>query len=139
MEYWSEKYNQIPTFLPGEQSTVYPNAFPGLVYPTDPGVPVTLVPSSNRFSPRLGLAYSPNPKTTIRAGIARSFGRVTPLQSSSLLDSLAIVSLVSYIEKSFKIELDAFDLMIERFDCIEDIAAIIKRKQASGASPHQQG
>ena len=24
MEYWSEKYNQIPTFLPGEQSIVYP-------------------------------------------------------------------------------------------------------------------
>ena len=60
MEYWSEKYNQIPTFLPGEQSRVYPNAFPGLVYPTDPGVPATLVPSSNRFSPRLGLAWSPD-------------------------------------------------------------------------------
>ena len=24
MEYWSEKYNQIPTFIPGEQSKVYP-------------------------------------------------------------------------------------------------------------------
>jgi len=81
MEYWSEKYNQIPTFLPGEQSTVYPNALPGLVYPTDPGVPTTLVPSSNRFSPRLGLAWSPGAskgllgkivggpgKTSIRAG-----------------------------------------------------------------------
>jgi hypothetical protein len=81
MEYWSEKYNQIPTFLPGEQSTVYPNALPGLVYPTDPGVPNTLVPSSNRFSPRIGLAWSPGEskgllgkiiggpgKTSIRAG-----------------------------------------------------------------------
>ena len=81
MEYWSEKYNQIPTFLPGEQSTVYPNALPGLVYPTDPGVPKTLVPSSNRFSPRIGLAWSPAAsggllgkivggpgKTSIRAG-----------------------------------------------------------------------
>lgn len=81
MEYWSEKYNQIPTFLPGEQSVVYPNALPGLVYPTDPGVPTTLVPSSNRFSPRLGIAWSPGNskgllgkiiggpgKTSIRAG-----------------------------------------------------------------------
>ncbi len=80
MEYWSEKYNQIPTFLPGRQSTVYPNGLPGLVYPTDPGVPTTLVPSSNRFSPRIGLAWSPNGapgflnkivgqgKTSIRAG-----------------------------------------------------------------------
>ncbi len=81
MEYWSEKYNQIPTFLPGHQSVVYPNALPGLVYPTDPGVPNTLVPSSNRFSPRLGVAWSPGAskgplgkivggpgKTSIRAG-----------------------------------------------------------------------
>jgi hypothetical protein len=35
------------------------------------------------FSPRLGFAYSPNTKTTIRGGIGRSFGRVTVLQSSS--------------------------------------------------------
>jgi hypothetical protein len=81
MEYWSEKYNQIPTFLPGEQSKVYPNALPGLVYPGDPGVSNTLVPSKNRFSPRIGLAWSPGVstgplgkivggpgKTSIRAG-----------------------------------------------------------------------
>jgi hypothetical protein len=60
MQYWSEKYNQIPTFIPGEQSKVYPTAPLGLVYPTDQGVPNTLVPQKNRFSPRLGLAYSPN-------------------------------------------------------------------------------
>ena len=59
MEYWSEKYNQIPTFIPGEQSQVFTQAFPSLVYVGDKGVPKTLVPSSNRFSPRLGVAYSP--------------------------------------------------------------------------------
>ncbi len=81
MQYWSEKYNQIPTFIPGRQSKVYPTAPPSLVYPTDPGVPNTLVPQKNRFSPRLGLAYSPDNadgwlgkilggpgKTSIRAG-----------------------------------------------------------------------
>ena len=68
MEYWSEKYNQIPTFILGEQSKVYPNALPGLVYPTDPGVPTTLVPSKNRFSPRIGVAWSPDGKTSVRAG-----------------------------------------------------------------------
>ncbi len=60
MEYWSEKYNQIPTFLPGQQSQVFTQAFPSLVYAGDKGVPKTLVPSSNRFSPRLGIAYSPD-------------------------------------------------------------------------------
>jgi hypothetical protein len=60
MRYWSEKFNQVPTFVPGEQSVVYPNAFPGLVYPTDPYVPNTLVPQKIRYSPRIGIAYSPN-------------------------------------------------------------------------------
>jgi hypothetical protein len=68
MQYWSEKYNQIPTFNPGEQSKVYPTAPVGLVYPTDPGIPNTLVPQGNRFSPRVGLAWSPGAKTSIRAG-----------------------------------------------------------------------
>jgi hypothetical protein len=80
MEFWSEKYNQIPTYLVGEQSVVYPGAPTGLVYPTDPGVPTTLVPSKNRFTPRLGLAWSPGDagflnkitggagKTSVRAG-----------------------------------------------------------------------
>jgi hypothetical protein len=81
MQYWSEKYNQNPTFIPGEQSKVYPTAPISLVYPGDPGVPNTLVPQRNRFAPRLGLAYSPSKgngilgkiiggpgKTSIRAG-----------------------------------------------------------------------
>jgi hypothetical protein len=81
MQYWSEKYNQIPAFNLGQQSKVYPTAPTGLVYPTDAGVPNTLVPQRNRFAPRLGLAYSPNKddgwlgkltggpgKTSIRAG-----------------------------------------------------------------------
>lgn len=70
MQYWSEKYNQIPTFVPGEQSKVYPTAPVSLVYPSDPGVPNTLVPQRNRFSPRIGLAWSPGKTghTSIRAG-----------------------------------------------------------------------
>jgi len=80
MQYWSEKYNQIPTFVLGQQSQVYPTAQTSLVYPTDPGIPPTLVPQRNKFSPRLGLAYSPTAngllgkilggpgKTSIRVG-----------------------------------------------------------------------
>lgn len=60
MRYWSEKYDQVPTFKVGEQSVVYPNAFPGLVYPTDPGIPSTLVPEKFRYAPRVGIAYSPD-------------------------------------------------------------------------------
>ena len=81
MQYWSEKYNQNPTFILGEQSKVYPTAPRSLVYVGDAGLPNTLVPQGYRFSPRLGLAYSPGlshgilskilgepGKTSIRAG-----------------------------------------------------------------------
>src|SRR5207245_8668989 len=73
--------NQNPTFIPGEQSKGYPTAPTRLVYVGDAGVPNTLVPQGQRFSPRLGLAYSPSVshgiwskilggpgKTSIRAG-----------------------------------------------------------------------
>jgi hypothetical protein len=58
---WSEKYNNIQTVVPGEQSVLYPNAIPGLVVPGDPGIPSTLSPSQyHNFAPRVGAAYSPN-------------------------------------------------------------------------------
>jgi hypothetical protein len=61
IEPWYEKYNQIATFIPGEQSVVFPGAPAGILYPTDPGVSRTLGPPGNRdFAPRIGLAYSPN-------------------------------------------------------------------------------
>ena len=61
IEPWYEKYNQIATFIPGEQSVVFPGAPAGIVYPTDPGVSRTIAPPGNRdFAPRLGLAYSPS-------------------------------------------------------------------------------
>jgi Carboxypeptidase regulatory-like domain/TonB dependent receptor len=57
---WSEKYNQISTFVPGAQSEVFPGAPAGILYPGDPGVPNTLSPINEmNFSPRVGLAWSP--------------------------------------------------------------------------------
>jgi len=63
IEPWYEKYNQISTTEPGKQSVVFPTAPPGILYPTDPGVRRTLAPPGDEFSPRLGLAYSPDAST----------------------------------------------------------------------------
>jgi Carboxypeptidase regulatory-like domain/TonB dependent receptor len=61
IEPWYEKYNQVATLEPGRQSVVFPTAPPGILFPTDPGVPRTLAPPGNRdFAPRVGLVYSPN-------------------------------------------------------------------------------
>jgi hypothetical protein len=69
IEPWYEKYNNSITFVPGEQSIVFPTAPIGIVYPGDPGISRTLAPPGNHdFAPRIGLAYSPDAKTSIRAG-----------------------------------------------------------------------
>jgi hypothetical protein len=57
---WSEKYNQISTFVAGAQSDVFPGAPAGILYPGDPGVSNTLAVIGNlNFAPRVGLAWSP--------------------------------------------------------------------------------
>ena len=53
----------------------------------------------------------------------------TPLQSSGILDSLATVGLIAFLEKEFQIELDVHDTAIERFDSIKDMASTVVAKQ----------
>jgi hypothetical protein len=56
---WWEKFNEIQTIIPGEQSVVFPGSPTGWVFPGDPHVPRTLAPTRwNNFAPRIGLAYS---------------------------------------------------------------------------------
>jgi hypothetical protein len=75
---WYEKYNQIQTLVPGQQSVVFPGAPAGLVFPTDPGISRALAPVRwNNFSPRLGLVWSPRDnKTSIRVGFGRFFSAI---------------------------------------------------------------
>lgn len=87
---WYEKYNQIQTLVPGEQSVVFPGAPTGVVFPGDPGISRALAPIRwNDVSPRLGLAWSPRgesglartlfgdaDKTSIRLGAGRFFTAV---------------------------------------------------------------
>lgn len=57
--FWREKYHEIQTIIPGEQSVVIPGSPTGWVFPGDPHVPSSLAPTRwNNFGPRLGLAYS---------------------------------------------------------------------------------
>jgi hypothetical protein len=56
---WNEKFNQLQTLVKGEQSQVFPGAPQGLVFPGDPGVPRSLAPARNDFSPRFGIAWTP--------------------------------------------------------------------------------
>ena len=91
---WTEKYNEISTFVPGRQSVVFPGAPAGFLFPSDPGVPRTLAPTSNLgFSPRIGLAWSPHAaadgflgkilgtpgSTSIRTGFGKFYSAIEAL------------------------------------------------------------
>jgi hypothetical protein len=84
---WAEEHGEQETLMPGEQSVVFPGAPRGWVFPGDPGIPSTISAIRyNDFSPRIGLAYAPNPsgglwrrllgepgKSSIRAGFGKYF------------------------------------------------------------------
>ncbi len=69
-------------YVPGQQSTRYPNAPLGLIFPGDTGVTASLFPSDyTDFEPRIGVAFQPKslPSTAIRGAFGIFF---TPLEYS---------------------------------------------------------
>ncbi|MCL4522493.1 MAG: acyl carrier protein [Acidobacteria bacterium] len=55
----------------------------------------------------------------------------TPLRTSGILDSLATLRVVSFVEEQFGIEVEAHEAGVENFDRIADISAFIDRKRAA--------
>jgi hypothetical protein len=55
---YAEAHNLQNLWIPGRQSTVFPSAPAGLLYPGDKGVPRGLIPTKrDTFAPRLGIAW----------------------------------------------------------------------------------
>jgi hypothetical protein len=66
-----DKLHNLVGFVPGQQSTVAPDAPTGLVYPGDAGIGDEVFPRDyNNVAPRVGVAYdlSGTGKTVVRAG-----------------------------------------------------------------------
>ena len=93
---WSEKYNQISTFVAGAQSQVFPGAPAGILYPGDPGVRNTLAAVSNlSFAPRVGLAWSPQARNGSFLGRVLGAPGTTSIRASfgdfyTAIDALSI-------------------------------------------------
>jgi hypothetical protein len=88
----------INCFIPGEQSTVFPNAPKGLVYPGDAGCTNTAQSSTRYkdFGPRIGFAYAPNlgflsggdaKKLSIRGGFGIYYNRTEEETSLNNLEA----------------------------------------------------
>jgi acyl carrier protein len=54
-----------------------------------------------------------------------------PLRTSGVLDSLATLALISFIEQQFGIEVEAHETDVDNFDRIDDMVAFVRRKQAA--------
>jgi len=79
-----DPHNEILGFFPGQQSTKFPDAPPGILYPGDPGTPNRglTYPDRNNFAPRFGFAWDMlgNAKLVMRGG----FGIFYDLEDGAL-------------------------------------------------------
>jgi hypothetical protein len=80
---WAEKYHQTTTFVQGAQSQTFPGAplgylVPGDVLPNGHKIPDGIAPTPlDNFSPRFGLAYSPNVSDGILGALAGGPGKTS--------------------------------------------------------------
>ncbi len=84
---WAQDFQEVNTIRPGQQSTLFPTAPPGMVFPGDGGLPKGLyLADKNNFAPRFGIAWDPfgNGRTAIRA----AYGIFTVATSAVLVGQL---------------------------------------------------
>jgi acyl carrier protein len=54
----------------------------------------------------------------------------TPLRTSGVLDSMATLQVVTFVEEHFGIEVEAHEAGVENFDSLNSIAAFVTQKKA---------
>jgi acyl carrier protein len=57
----------------------------------------------------------------------------TPLRTSGILDSVATLKTVTFVEERYGIEVEAHEAGVENFDTIDSIAAFVQSKKGAAA------
>ena len=52
----------------------------------------------------------------------------TPLITGGILDSLATIKLVAFLEERFQIKIQAYETMVDYLDTVSDIAQLVSSK-----------
>lgn len=65
---------------------------------------------------------------------AAEFGDSDSLLESGVLDSMAMVEFITYLESEFGIAVDEDDMIPEHFDSVEAIVAYVQRKREETVS-----
>lgn len=55
----------------------------------------------------------------------------TPLRTSGILDSVATLRLVTFVEERYGIEVEAYEAGVDNFDTINSIAAFVQSKRVA--------
>ncbi|WP_255550841.1 TonB-dependent receptor [Granulicella sp. dw_53] len=85
----ASKAGRGSVYIPGAQSTMFPNAPAGLLFPGDRGVSDSLIKNTyGYFEPRIAIAYQASPRTAFRAG----FGMFTAPLPYSIYNHVADIS-----------------------------------------------
>jgi acyl carrier protein len=58
----------------------------------------------------------------------------TPLITTGILDSIATLKAVAFLEERFQISIAAHEANVEHFNTVTDIARLVRAKQAGGTA-----